>query len=149
MNEFGKFENSQWLNRIMNTTPYQGERKVKEQKMCGEGGHSWACKCEVTISLEQCMKSTFFFLTLEKDHMNNKKLRMLNKYVCKNMILPAVLKSRLHIFFALRTCHPNVVSQLVNSAAGASGGISISDSVVLCCHCITNSVSTHFPLRVW
>ena len=91
----------------------------------------------------------FFFLTLEKDHMNNKKLRMLNKYVCKNMILPAVLKSRLHIFFALRTCHPNVVSQLVNSAAGASGGISISDSVVLCCHCITNSVSTHFPLRVW
>lgn len=75
----------------------------------------------------------------------NNKLRMLNKYVCKNMILPAVLKSRLRIFFALRTCHPNVASQLVNSEAGAS----ISDSLALCCRCITSSVSAPFPLRVW
>ena len=140
--------NSHWLNRVMNTTAYQGERKVKEQKICGEGGHSWACKREVTISIEQCMKSTLFFWQYKKeDHMNNKKLRMLSKHVCKSMILPAVLRSRLHIFFVL-TCHPNVVSQFVNREAGASGGVRISDCVMLCCHCITDSVSAQFPLRV-
>lgn len=88
------------------------------------------------------MKSALFFWQYKKrDHMNNKKLRVLSKHVCKSMILPAVLKSRLHIFFVLRPCHPNVVSQFVNSEAGSSGGVSVSDCVVLCCHCITDSVS--------
>lgn len=139
--------NSHRLNRVMNTTPYQGERKVKEQKICEEGGYSWACKREVTVSIKQCMKSTFFFLTIQKE-------RPYEQLEIKNV-------KQIHLQEYDPTCCPkeqtayclkNLSSkrgQPVNSEAGASSGVSVSRSVVLCWHCITNSVSAQFPLRIW
>lgn len=147
MNEFAKFEHNHWLNRVINTTVKVAVRKESkriEQKIYREGGHSWACKSEVTVSTENTIWIQRFFWQCKKTAWT---IRIKNvKQIClQEYDSPAVPKSRLHIFFVLRACHQSVVSQFVNSEAKESSGAAGSDFVVLCCHlCFGFASLQHF-----